>query len=216
MVNFSKIFSRKNLYSLTKNAVRDHQIDRMENVINIGAGGEIADTLRGLGLKFKEVDVDPDRAPDFLMSMEDMQMIPDNSVDAVFCLEVLEHVKNPFLAVRETKRILKPGGILVGSTPFLFPIHDSPNDFYRYTEFGINNLFIDFKKSSLVRRNSYLEAIFVCVLRLINIGSFRERLLIVVIFPVLLLSFLVIVLLNYVVINDSATTGYFYVFQNIE
>lgn len=63
--------------------------------------------------------------------------LADASCDAVVCLEVLEHVRAPQAVVREIARVLKPGGRGWLSMPFLYPLHDAPHDFQRYTEFGL-------------------------------------------------------------------------------
>lgn len=59
------------------------------------------------------------------------------SVDAVVCLEVLEHVSRPQAALAEFARVLKPGGTMLFSMPFMYPIHDAPYDFQRLTEYGL-------------------------------------------------------------------------------
>ena len=61
--------------------------------------------------------------------------------DAVIMSEVLEHISEPHLVMAEVLRILKPGGVLVGSTPFLCQgIHADPADFYRYTSQALTHL----------------------------------------------------------------------------
>jgi SAM-dependent methyltransferase len=55
------------------------------------------------------------------------------SMDCVVCCEVLEHVRNPEAAVMEMHRVLAPGGVLIASTPFLYPVHADPDDFSRFT-----------------------------------------------------------------------------------
>ncbi len=57
--------------------------------------------------------------------------------DTVVCLEVLEHLKEPERALCEARRVLSSGGAVVISVPFLYPIHDAPNDFRRFTMHGI-------------------------------------------------------------------------------
>ncbi|MEM7283506.1 MAG: methyltransferase domain-containing protein [Pseudomonadota bacterium] len=61
----------------------------------------------------------------------------DGSVDTVILLEVLEHLEEPRRALEEIQRVLKPGGTLLLSLPFLYPLHDAPYDFQRYTAFGL-------------------------------------------------------------------------------
>lgn len=71
----------------------------------------------------------------------------DASVDLVICTEVLEHLVTPALCIDEIWRVIKPGGILIGSAPFVFPVHGDPNDYYRYTDSGLRTMF---KKFSVV------------------------------------------------------------------
>lgn len=61
----------------------------------------------------------------------------DASIDHVSCLEVLEHVPDPANVIAEVARVLRPGGMLWLSMPFLYPVHDAPHDFQRYTAFGL-------------------------------------------------------------------------------
>jgi len=60
-----------------------------------------------------------------------------NSFDTVVSTEVLEHVPEPFQAIREMRRVLKPGGFLILSTPMYWPRHEEPYDFFRYPYDGI-------------------------------------------------------------------------------
>lgn len=57
--------------------------------------------------------------------------------DGVFCLEVLEHVPEPESVLKEIARVLKPGGRAWITMPFLYPLHDAPYDFQRFTEYGL-------------------------------------------------------------------------------
>ena len=65
--------------------------------------------------------------------------------DNILCTEVLEHLHSPHLAISEMKRVLKKDGKLILSTRFIFPLHDTPNDYYRYTKYGLRHLFKDWK-----------------------------------------------------------------------
>jgi len=72
--------------------------------------------------------------------IQNMNMIASESYDTAICIEVLEHVPDPFQAMREISRILKPGGVLILSVPHLSRLHDEPHDYYRYTRYGIRCL----------------------------------------------------------------------------
>lgn len=63
----------------------------------------------------------------------------NDSFDTVLLLEVLEHVRDPDGVLREIARVLKPGGQLLLSMPFLYPLHDAPHDYRRYTEYGLRH-----------------------------------------------------------------------------
>lgn len=72
----------------------------------------------------------------------DVRKLPfkDDCLDCVLSFQVLEHVANPFEAIREIGRTLKPGGILLLSVPHLSRLHELPNDYFRYTENGLLEL----------------------------------------------------------------------------
>ncbi len=61
--------------------------------------------------------------------------------DAVFTSEVFEHVFDIDEIIPEIKRVLKPGGQMLVTVPFAWNEHEVPNDFGRYTSFGIKHLF---------------------------------------------------------------------------
>lgn len=64
----------------------------------------------------------------------------DNHFDYALLLEVLEHIEMDREAVCEALRVLKPGGRLIISVPFLYPSHDTPHDFRRYTKYGLKSI----------------------------------------------------------------------------
>lgn len=67
--------------------------------------------------------------------------VPDARFDAVIFSQVMEHLPKPDLVVRELFRILKPGGRLFYSAPLFFHEHETPYDFFRYTQFGVRHIF---------------------------------------------------------------------------
>ena len=69
----------------------------------------------------------------------------DNSFDLILCIEVLEHVEKPAIAINELHRVLKESGIVLLSTRFIFPLHPDPKDYYRFTPDSLKELFYKFK-----------------------------------------------------------------------
>lgn len=71
--------------------------------------------------------------------------LADGTFDFVVCTEVLEHTRQPFKAVENIFRILKPGGWCFITTPFNFRIHGPLPDCWRFTEHGLRELFAGFE-----------------------------------------------------------------------
>lgn len=63
--------------------------------------------------------------------------LSDESVDHALLLDVLEHIPGPDRCIAELKRVLKVGGTLTIQVPFLYPVHDAPLDFHRWTIHGL-------------------------------------------------------------------------------
>lgn len=74
--------------------------------------------------KMKQIDV---RADAMVLPIQ------GHAFDWVLCSELLEHVKNPLIVIREVFRVLKTNGSLALTVPFLFRIHSDPLDVGRYT-----------------------------------------------------------------------------------
>lgn len=64
----------------------------------------------------------------------------EGTMDGVVLLEVLEHLPDPRTALMEASRVVAPGGRVLLSFPFLYPIHDAPYDFSRLTQFGLEQM----------------------------------------------------------------------------
>ena len=63
---------------------------------------------------------------------------PTNQFDGIVLTEVLEHCRDPFTAMREVFRVLKPGGLLLVTSPFAWPWHGTNEyeDYWRFTHQG--------------------------------------------------------------------------------
>lgn len=103
----------------------------------VGAGGVKYDHIYPGCL---HTDIDPNARADMVADVETLPF-PDNKFDTVVCPAVLSHVKHPQKAVDEMHRVLKPGGRIVLTTAFIFPLNSHPVDYWRITENGMSLLF---------------------------------------------------------------------------
>lgn len=118
-----------------------HLAELYGTVLDIGCGempykslilGSPSRAEKYIGLDLSDSKYDPDLN-------WDGETIPLNSesVDCALATEVFEHCPNPEVVMREAARVLKCGGVLYFSVPFLWPLHCVPHDEYRYTPFAL-------------------------------------------------------------------------------
>ncbi len=86
------------------------------------------------------VDIDPAAKPDIVADAHNMHMFKDGEFEIILCTEMLEHLYNPFKGIEEMARVLKSGGKLILTTRFIYPIHESPHDYFRFTKYGLQKL----------------------------------------------------------------------------
>lgn len=123
-------------------ALRDSALLMSEVSARLPEGGDVLDLgcgprdqfapLTHLGFRYVGLDYQ-NPAADIL---GDAHAIPfvDASFDCVFSYAVLEHLHNPFVAIHEIARVLKPGGWFIGTVSQGEPFHSS---FFHHTSWGI-------------------------------------------------------------------------------
>lgn len=74
---------------------------------------------------------------DFECNLNVALPFPDEEFDTIILSDVLEHIAEPIHLWRELSRILVKGGKIMISVPFYYPLHESPFDYYRYTEHSL-------------------------------------------------------------------------------
>lgn len=152
---------KENLHALLE------QIEPGQVGLNVGAG------YSRLHPQIKNLDIQDGPNIDYVGSAERLPF-ENTSFDLIITQETLEHVSDPFLAMGEISRILKPGGKLYCQLPFIIGFHPGPNDYWRFSEQGIKELI---KRSGLKILNSGItvggEGIIACRW---NFGAFCSAL----------------------------------------
>ncbi len=101
-----------------------------KTILNIGCGdAPIAGAVN--------LDIDPESKADLLHDLDVMPWpFADDSFDRIICSHIVEHVRNPFLFLKEIHRVSRHGAILELATPH-YSSPDSWNDLTHYGHFGL-------------------------------------------------------------------------------
>jgi ubiquinone/menaquinone biosynthesis C-methylase UbiE len=149
---------RCNLGKVYSNAIMswsefyENVLDNTENnykILDAGAGeGRLKELfheykIQYLGVDSAVGDTTWDYSNVVKADLEDLNFIKDNEFDLVIMIQVLEHLKNPAVVLRELNRVLKPGQRIFISAPQGQGIHQVPHDFFRFTPYGFNHLLED-------------------------------------------------------------------------
>ncbi len=211
----SKKISRKNLDKFI-----DYYISRISNeldginslkVLNVGAGGTIETYLKTKFNFVRSIDVDVNREPDQVIDVCDKDQLKDLTfTPQLICMfEVLEHTKNPINAIQNLHEIIDENSYVMLSTPFIFHIHDEPYDFFRFTKYGLEILFQNFKEVVVKPRNGWFETILVLFVRLRMERNILSKMIGNLFILIYFLLTPITYLLQSIIKSEKITTGYF-------
>jgi ubiquinone/menaquinone biosynthesis C-methylase UbiE len=105
----------------------------------VDSGQEIFETNSNKYLGCDVESSDYSGIQDFLVG-DEILPLESNSLDLIISNSVLEHLKIPETAIAEWYRVLKPGGYLFLQTNFLYQEHCSPDDYFRFSIYGLREL----------------------------------------------------------------------------
>jgi SAM-dependent methyltransferase len=108
-------------------------------IVDLGCGERPYASLFGKA-RVIGIDRSTDGASPDLLADAGALPLADACADLVFCAQVIEHVPEPHRLVAECHRVLAPGGCLVLSGPFWWPLHEVPHDYFRFTRYGFESL----------------------------------------------------------------------------
>lgn len=141
------------------------EIAKEKIVLDVGGGARFTKWLSEYkeffkNCEYKTMDYDSKTGADVVGDIHNIPL-KDESIDAIICSSVLEHVKNPIVAVKEMRRVLKNGGKLFVYIPSIYPYHARKGhypDYWRFFDDTIQVLFEDFSRVDFVKRGGYFKA----------------------------------------------------------
>lgn len=104
------------------------------------------------------IDSEAGEGVNFVGNAHDLSRFRDGEFERVLCTEVLEHLHTPQTAIDEMRRVLAPGGTLILTTRFIFPLHNIPGDYFRFTRYGLAHLLRDWKSVKIAEEGTTMEA----------------------------------------------------------
>jgi SAM-dependent methyltransferase len=150
-------------------AMQDFRLHVRGHVLDVGCGTQpyrvLFDVENYHGL---EIDTPQARARRVADDYYDGTRFPyaDGSFDSVLCNQVLEHSFAPETLLAEIARVLRPGGKLLLTVPFVWDEHEQPWDYARYSSFGLRTLL---ERSGLtVIEHRKLNDSFALIFQLVN------------------------------------------------
>jgi SAM-dependent methyltransferase len=111
-----------------------------KRVLDVGCGQKPYYPFFAEAASYVGVDVQENPHADLHGSIEALP-VEDGAFDVVLCTQVLEHVEDPDVAVRELHRVTAPGGRVLASTHGVMVYHPNPSDHWRWTHTGLTKLF---------------------------------------------------------------------------
>ena len=120
-----------------------------KKVLELGSGKKLNDKEYYSAKKYFDASnefIQTDINPEFGHLVVDVTTMNfDSEYDVILCLNVLEHVFDYPTAIENLYAALKQDGILVVLVPAMYPLHDEPHDYWRFTEHSLRRLFSSFQ-----------------------------------------------------------------------
>ena len=156
---------------------------------------------------FVELDIDNKRKADIVADI--CKWSYKYIYDVIVLAEVLEHVHAPHKAIENIWQSLKLNCKITITEPFIFPTHDKPYDYYRYTKCGLKHLLNKFSDIKVVGRNSWTETLLVLLISTIRNENKRLHALSFVFVITAYTSFPFLLLIGKLLPSGFITSGYF-------
>jgi SAM-dependent methyltransferase len=128
-------FSRRNLFK----AFQHYSPKLSGDLLDIGCGSMPYKKLFTHCNSYIGLEIETEKSNEFADYTYDGKTFPfeNESYDSAICSEVLEHVFEPNIFLKEINRVMKKNGLIILTLPFIWDEHEQPYDYARYTSFGL-------------------------------------------------------------------------------
>lgn len=110
-------------------------------VLDLGAGkAKYKEILRKNSTDYIACDEKKNKNIDKICDVTNL-VFASESFDTIISNQVFEHIPNPFLVAGEIKKVLKSGGHVIITAPFMIPFHPDPKDNFRFSKEGLEEIF---------------------------------------------------------------------------
>jgi len=124
--------------------------------------------FKGKAQEYIGLDIEKSKAVDIVSSAEKLPFA-DNQFDVALCTQALEHIRDYQAAVDEMYRTLKLNGIAFLSTIGVWEIHGAPHDYWRFTEWGLREVFNKYKEVEVIKNGGAV----LCFFQILNIYLYK-------------------------------------------
>ncbi|MFH1538501.1 MAG: methyltransferase domain-containing protein [bacterium] len=132
-------------HKINNRAFRDNRACIKGRVVDLGCGTaqykedilEIADEYIGVDW---ENSAHSSSNVDVFANLSGPLPFKDDFADTIVSFQVMEHLPEPGVFLSESRRILRTGGRLFLTVPFMWHVHEAPHDYFRYTRYGLEYL----------------------------------------------------------------------------
>jgi len=120
---------------LVRDNVRKYGKELKGKLLDIGCGRKPYKKFLSYN-EYIGLDNNSELNPDVVGSIYNLPF-SDNSFDSILCTAVLEHIPEPENGIKEIYRVLKSNGVAYISVPMTWYLHYEPNDYFRFTKYGL-------------------------------------------------------------------------------
>jgi SAM-dependent methyltransferase len=134
--------------------------EKVGKILDLGCGVKPYQALFSKVSVYVGFDISRDSKADFFGFNWELPF-GESEFDALISTQVLEHTSKIQETIGEIKRVVKDGGLIFISVPLTFPEHEIPHDYYRFTQYGLRELFKGFEVIKIVPLSGYLKTLII-------------------------------------------------------